>query len=623
MTDRTDDAAPEARPDEVARILAHLSARHPYDALDPDERARLAEQCALRRVEADQIICRPGDALPGLFLIEAGRVEITDPAGAPVSVLGPGNAFGERGLLRDGRAATGARALTPATLIVLPADAFARLLRDSPAFARFYDRGAPRRGAQAAEAGDLAALRVAELMTPEPACVGPEDAVREAARIMRARGVSCLLVEDAGRLVGILTARDMTARVVAEGLGPEAPVRAAMTPDPVSMGPDEPALAALLLMAERRVGHLPVTRHGRILGILTQTDLVRWQAVSAPSMVAEIAGRDDVDAIARVVARTPRLLAQLVGAGARHQVVTRLVTDVADAAARQLLLLAEKRLGPPPVPYLWLACGSQGRREQTGVSDQDNCLILHDDARPEHDAYFSRLARFVCDGLAACGYVLCPGEMMAVNPRWRQPLATWRRYFDGWIARPDPEAQMLASVMFDLRPIGGDFSLFEGLHARTLKAARANSIFIAHMVSNALKHSVPLGMFRGLALIRSGEHRNRIDLKLNGVVPVVDLGRIYALRAEIEAVNTRERLEEARARGAVSAAGGADLLDAYDLIAETRLRHQAEQVRAGEKPDNFLDPSRLSELERSHLRDAFVVVRTMQSALGQGAATLS
>jgi len=283
---------------------------------------------------------------------------------------------------------------------------------------------------------------------------------------------------------------------------------------------------------------------------------------------------------------------------------------------------AEESLGPPPVPYLWLACGSQGRREQTGVSDQDNCLILSDDVSDSDMPYFSQLAKLVTDGLNTCGYVYCPGDMMATNPRWCQPVRVWRDYFQNWIAKPNPEAQMLASVMFDLRPIGGDESLFEGLQQDTLEAASRNSIFTAHMVSNSLKHAPPLGLLRGLATIRSGEHRNTLDLKHNGVVPIVDLGRIYALTGRLTAVNTRARIEAGIAAGAVSAADGADLLDAYDVIATARLEHQAAQIKAGAAPDNYLSPADLSDFERSHLRDAFVVVKTMQAAAGSGKGAL-
>ena len=130
-------------------------------------------------------------------------------------------------------------------------------------------------------------------------------------------------------------------------------------------------------------------------------------------------------------------------------------------------------------------------------------------------------------------------------------------------------------------------------------------------------------LLRGLATIRTGEHRNQIDMKHNGVVPVVDLARIYALQGQLVEVSTRARLTAAEAAGILSPSGARDLLDAYDLIAQTRLEHQAAQIRGGSPPDNYLSPADLSDFERSHLRDAFVVVKTMQSAVGHGKGMLS
>ena len=210
---------------------------------------------------------------------------------------------------------------------------------------------------------------------------------------------------------------------------------------------------------------------------------------------------------------------------------------------------------------------------------------------------------------------IAPAIMMATNPQWRQPLKVWQSYFHDWIEEPDTMAQMLASVMFDLRPIAGDTALFEGLQSATMDKAQRNSIFIRQMVGNSLKHAPPLGFFRNLTLIRTGEHKNTLDMKHAGVVPVVDLGRVYALKGGTYVANTRDRLVAAGKAGVISESGAKDLLDAYDMIVETRLRHQAAQINSGESPDNYLDPMELSELERNHLRDAFLVVKTMQSAL--------
>lgn len=588
---------------------------HPYDAFSADLLQEVAGQFEQRTVAKDDEIYTVGTTLPGLFVIYTGAVEVKDGRGAPLSLLGSRNTFGERGLSRLGTATTSVFAIEDTHLLMLPADTFRALLEREPIFNRFYKRTLTD---EQTRRSSLATMQVRQILTGPPITAGSQTSILEAARLMRDRNISSLAIVDDGQLAGILTTSDLSNRALAEGIDTALPVAHIMTPDPITLRPESLGSDVLHIMHERHIGHLPIMEGDRLLGMVTQTDLTRLQAVTSAQFVSDIARARGVAALAKVTAQIPQLLTQLVGAGNRHDVVTRLITDIGDACTRRLLQLAEDKLGPPPVPYAWCACGSQGRREQTGVSDQDNCIILDDRATDDDQTYFKALATFVCDGLDACGYFYCPGDMMATNDRWCQPLRVWKGYFSKWIAKPDPTAQMLASVMFDLRTIGGSNALFEELQQETLKKASNNSIFVAHMVANSLKHTPPLGLIRGFATIRSGEHKNRIDLKHNGVVPVVDLGRVYALQGRLPTVNTRARLEDARERGVLSVSGANDLRDAYDLIAQTRLNHQVNLVHRDKAPDNYLSPSDLSEFERSHLRDAFVVIRTMQSAIGQG-----
>lgn len=592
-----------------------FASRHlPLGLLPTKELSETAQAASAIRRTAGEVIYECGDRLNGLYVIRSGAVEIVTPEGEKVSHLAVGDAFGERGLLRDGVAPNRAAALEDCLLYLVPAATFSRLLNTTPSFKAFFD---PKPAISMPESpDDLISTPLAAVMTVDPLTIVATSTVKDAALIMRDRDISCLPVVVGNELSGILTSGDLVDRVIALGLGNDTLVKDAMTAEPFVLSPESLGFDALLAMTERGIGHLPIVKGDKLVGILTASNLVRQQALSSIFLVSDIKRSGTIEELVAIVAQIPRLLMQLVGSNLPAQDVGRLITSVADALTRRLLDMAEEKLGPAPIPYLWLVCGSQGRREQTSVSDQDNCLFLDDGyIADQHGAYFEQLARFVSDGLDVCGYYYCPGDMMATNPRWRQPVSVWRDYFKGWIAEPDPMAQMLASVMFDLRPIAGETALFAGVQAETLKYARKNSIFRAHMIANSLKHTPPLGLFRGFALIRRGEHKDMIDLKITGVVPIVDLARVYALEAGIEEANTRERLNLAREAGKVSEAGARDLIDAFDLISTTRLRHQAEQIRNGQKPDNFMPPSLLSDLERSHLRDAFVVVKTLQSAL--------
>ncbi|RII84209.1 DUF294 nucleotidyltransferase-like domain-containing protein [Neopusillimonas maritima] len=588
----------------------------PYNGLPASQLSALAETVSILHYSSGEFVYKIDAPLEGLHIIVSGTIDISDRDGKRVSQLAKRQSFGERGLLRDGKASTTARAKTDAVTLLIPAATLHQLIKQFPAVAHYFYYGERARH----QPGDLNSLRVRDLITRKAISCTPETTAANAAQTMRDQNISCLAVvtADTQKLVGMITVRDLTFRVLAQALDASVPVREVMTPNPPTLSPNALGSDVLRTMMEHNIGHLAVIDRDQFSGIITQTDLTRFQAVSSALLIHDISQASSIEKMVGITSTLPRLLVQMVAGQQRHEIVTRHITDITDAITRRLLAMAEEQLGSPPVPYLWLACGSQGRQEQTGVSDQDNCLFLDDRVTPEDMPYFEQLARFVCDGLNACGYVYCPGDMMASNSRWRQPVSTWRNYFETWMKRHAPESHMLASVMFDLRPIAGRNELFQNLQAETLEAASKKSIFMAHMVANSLKHTPPLGLLRGFSTVRTTRGGNQVDLKHNGVIPVTDLARVYALQSQLKEINTRARLQAAEQVGMISSAGARELIAAYDLIATLRLENQMRLIQAGQKPDNYLSLSELPDFQRHHLRDAFVVVRTMQAAISQG-----
>lgn len=324
---------------------------------------------------------------------------------------------------------------------------------------------------------------------------------------------------------------------------------------------------------------------------------------------------NSVEALKKVSMRLPELQLQLALSSASARNIGEVFSSITDAITCRLLELAESKLGTPPVPYTWAAGGSQARNEQTSHSDQDNAIIISDDFKPKHEPYFKMLADFVCDGLNECGFVYCPGKAMANNPEWRQPVKVWRRYFSNWITRPESKALMLSSIFFDLRPIYGDFSLFTELQSNVLKQSKNNEFFILHMVKNALTHQPPLGFFRNFVLVQDELHKNTLNIKQRGAVPIIDIARVIALNEGISAINTVERLDAAVQHKALSPDMHDNLKDALEFILSLRIRHQAKQIRAGLTTDNYLPPNELTGLEKSHLKDSFSIIKTMQQFL--------
>jgi CBS domain-containing protein len=506
-------------------------------------------------------------------------------------------------------------------LYLIPDAEFDALRADSDAVDRFFARAYSDRIRDAVreERQDTPlATPLRSLLSRDPVTATPDVSIRDAAQTMRDARVSCLLLCDDDALAGLITDRDLRTRVVAAGADTEAPVRTIMTEDPVTIGAGQHAFEALLTMSRRNVHHLPVRDGDALAGVVTTTDLMRLQADNPVYLVGEVWKQDDVDGLVAVSRRIPEVVRDLVRSGARADDVARVVTAVSDALTERLLELGEATLGPPPVPYAWMALGSQARFEQTAHSDQDNALLLDDAFDPDaHDDYFLALAEFVCDGLNACGYDYCPGGVMATTDDWRQSLASWTRTFRAWIDEPTPKALMHATIFFDLRHVHGAASLTRTLQSFVLEQTAQNSIFLACLTTNALDARPPLGFFRQFVLNEHGGHEDTLDLKHNGVVPIVDLARIYALAHGVSAVNTEERLQRLADAGHMNADDASDLHDAHAFMSRVRLEHQAAQIGRGETPNNYVAPDALSDFDRRHLKDAFKIVSRMQSALAQ------
>jgi CBS domain-containing protein len=445
----------------------------------------------------------------------------------------------------------------------------------------------------------------------------PDTTIAAAARTMSQHGVSSLLVSEGDRVCGLITDRDLRNRVLAQGRDPAEAVAGIMTTDPLTLEADSPVLEGILAMAARGIHHLPLTRDGRVVGMLTTRDLMTLQTQHPLYLAAQVQKAGSVDALIRTCRQVPRLFDLMVASGMRAEQVPKVLTTLNDAVTRRLIGLAEQQLGPPPAPYAWLAFGSQARAEQSIKTDQDNGLVYADAAPPQADAWFAALARIVCDGLDACGYPYCPGGIMAITDDWRRPLSGWLAHFRNWAAVPDPAAVLRISIFFDLRAVYGDQDL-AGRVSEALAECGTGSgkgVFIAALARQAASYDVPLGFFRRFVLASKGEHRETLEIKGSGLLPLTDLVRVRALEAGLTVPGTQARIAQLLAANRLSAKDADRLAGAHALLAGLRVRLHAEQVRRGEATHNHLDPSTISHAERAALREAFLVIREAQRGL--------
>ena len=608
--------------DELAEIRDFLAEVPPFHQLPGAELEALSRALVIRYLRRGSDFPPAGPA--HLWIVRQGAVDLRQPDGSLGRRLAEADSFDAACLPDSEEAHWTGHASEDTLLYGLPLERLQALWQDHPelhaqALEKLGERlkKARRNREGESRARDLSGLQLAQLITRPPVQAAPDLSIRAAAALMTRERVSALLLVEGEALAGIVTDRDLRSRCLAAGLSDSSPVRAIMTAAPHRLPPEAPAFEALLEMTRRGIHHLPVVSGGQVRGLVSSTDLLRAQGVSVVDRADRLRRAASLEELAQAMGELPELWLTLARRGDGATALGRLVSGLADLLTQRLLQLAEARLGPAPVPYAWIAYGSHGRQELTLFSDQDNALVLADSYDPaQHDEYFHALTASVCDGLAACGFILCPGGMMACNPRWRLSGQEWRLTFLDWITRTDPHKARLASNLFDFRCIAGDPGLGEPLTRLIGTESPRHETLLAHMVTNAATRPAPLGFFRQFLVARSGEHQGQLDLKFHGLMPLHELARIHALACGCTATGTAERLRAAAGGRYLSLEGAEDLLAAYDFLQALRLAHHRERLAAGLPLDNFVAPESLSHLERQRLRDVFGIIATQQRVLG-------
>jgi CBS domain-containing protein len=438
---------------------------------------------------------------------------------------------------------------------------------------------------------------------------------------MAEHGVGSIIVlGPGGEPHGILTDRDLRERVLATGRSPDEGVTAVMSAPVATISPEAFLFEALLEMTRRDIHHLPVVEAGRLIGVVSSHDLLLLQAAAPLELGRLIQSRTSIDDLARAVPELTRTIRSLFEQGHSGYEIGRIAAELNDLVIRRVLVLVEQdlrgeKIGGPPVPYCWLALGSEGRREQTIWTDQDNALVYADSppglaARAEQ--YFGLLAERAIAALVRLGYPPCPANSMASNPQWRQPLATWRRYFADWVGNPAPQNLLYSSIYFDLRPVAGAPELAGALRDEIREQVGAWRSFPRHLGRLAVSHAPPLGLFGRFVLERKDGARG-INIKLNAMLLLVNALRAYAIELGLDETNTIERLEAAaRTGGCFTLDEAENVRRAYETIFHLRLRHQLARLAEGERPDNFIDPRALGRNDQRRLRDAFRAIRRLQ-----------
>lgn len=628
------DLEPSANNQPLAPLLEFLQQHAPFAHMAPTHLEFLAKRLKLGFYARDEIIIRPEEGPANrLFIIKQGRVrgEVSEngEAGGNAWELVTGESFPIGALLSRRPVRTINRAAEDTFCFELERDDFDKLLQQSTVFHDFASRRIANlldnalRSVQA-----RSATRVSEdaslssplqsLIQRNPIHCAAETPVSEVLAIMSSEHIGSMVVTDDEQLpIGMFTLHDVLSRVALPQLDPATAIREVMSPAPLYLPPEAPAYEAALMMAQHGFGHVCVVEDGRLTGIVSERDLFSLQRIGLVSLSRTIARAESIEQLTQQATHVHRLVEQMLAQGASVDQITEIITTLNDHMTERAILLVLTETGMPAVEFTWLAFGSEGRREQTLKTDQDNGILFHTPPGQSADEVRQRLlpiAKKINEALATIGFPLCPGNIMASNPECCLSREEWQQRFSRWVDQGNPQHLLNASIYFDFRPIYGEAAPVEELRTWLFALIAPNSRFRRQMAANALRNRPPLGLFGDLKVSGDGKEKG-IDLKTEGLTPFVDAARITALANGIAATNTVERLQSAGEARALNPDDVAAWVDAYHFIQLLRVRIHRRQAEEGEELSNIINPDTLNELDRRILKEAFRQARKLQAKL--------
>lgn len=623
--------------DVAVTAASFLKTIAPFRDLSNDAFEALANTLTLATFPRGTVIFAQGKTpIDSLYLIRSGSVALYLRDEKDIKrrneYRGSGDYFGALGIITQSLANLTVEVIKDTECVLIPREAFLELLTTHPRFSLYYlhafcekyiqpahlELKAAPRSEEADRAPSIFTQSIDKLVKGGVHSCLPTTTVQDAAAQMAEFRIGSVFVQSPeGELKGIVTDKDIRTKLVAKGLGCEEPVQSIMSSPVISIDGNALCFDALFTMIKHHIHHLAVERTGLPFGIITSHDIMTLQGDSPIFLFREISAQKEIEGLYPIPKAFAAVVGRLMTQGVKASHLNRIITVLNDQILARILDFLIMELGPPPVPFCWMVMGSEGRKEQTFSTDQDNAIIYDDsDGGPNDETlrgYFLELAKVAVKHLAECGYRLCKGDMMASNPLWTKPLSSWKRLFDTWIFSPDAKEVLYSTIFFDFRAGFGSVQLADELRGHLLKRTAAEKVFIHHLARDCMEMRPPLSMFKQFKVEKEGPHKGQIDLKERGLTPFVDFARLMCLDHGLPPTNTLERLEALRKGAFISHEFAARVMEAYEFLMELRLREQLEEIHAGQEPDNHIGPSDLSELDQRALKKAFSLIGEAQS----------
>jgi CBS domain-containing protein len=462
----------------------------------------------------------------------------------------------------------------------------------------------------------LYSRKIEEIVYKDIVSCTADTPIFEAVQHMASHKVSCLFIKNQeDQIIGYATDMTLRDRVIARQVNPEVAISTVMDNPIVSISSQAYVYEAVLMMFRTKTKYLLVEKDGRYAGFLSRNRLLSEQGESSLVFIQSVKLSETTEELRQKWAYVPQIVSQLLGRGIHAEIANQVITTIADTIAIKVIekVIAEK--GEPPAKFVFMVTGSEGRKEQTLKTDQDNAIIYEDKANEQRDLvreYFLDFAKKVSDHLNEIGFVYCKGGYMASNPEWTHSLGHWKQNYKRWIDESEPENAIKFSTFFDCRLLYGDQNIIDQLKEfLEEELQKPNELFFTFIAKNALQYEPPLTFFNNIRTHKIDQ--SEVFSIKHAMTPIVDLVRVYALKMRIYQENTGERLRLLTDMGVFTEQQYQELYQSYYYLMALRLKNQANQIlNDNNAPDNYIRINDLTKIDKVTLKEIFRTISNFQ-----------
>lgn len=620
------------------RIFDFLKNYPPFSLLEKDQLESLSGQVQVVHVEMGKSIFSQNDSPHAFFyVVKEGAIGLyrhLDQDEVLVDICDEGDVFGLRPIIQQDLYRMDARANQESMVYAIPIEILKAFIDTNDQINKYIlasfstNLKSPHQAKNGNLFADVESLHNSENaysdiqqanFSSHPVTCPPATPINKAAALMAEKRVGSILVATENKPIGIVTDKDLRIKVATGRVEIHAPIETIMSAPVITESPQLTIAEAQITMVKNQITHLCITQDGTInspiAGILSEHDIVVQHGNNPSVLIKKLKRSQSTPNLKYVREKASQLLERYMEQKVPISFASHIMAEINDLITQKAIEIAIKKMPTtPPTSFAFLALGSQGRKEQLLITDQDNALIYADVTvnQEQVKTYFVELSTIITQILHEVGYEYCPANMMASNPDWCLSATEWNLQFKKWITTPTEEAIMLCTIFFDFELVYGNQQLVEQLGENVYSSIKEHEIFLNFLGRNALLNPPPLSFFKQFVVEHNGEHKNQFDLKSRSLMPLIDGARLLIFSHHVQKTNnTLERFKKLSELEPENKDLYHSCMDAFKVL----LRYRTEEGIKHQDSGRYIDLQNLGKSERLKLKAAFKPIKALQDLI--------